>query len=91
MAAALGAAVHELRFVFCQTSAASEATRNFVLANYKALKGANPTTPILIREAAGVEPKLTARFAAGVEKTVSLAGMDETAVGKALTALAKKR
>lgn len=38
--------------------------RNFVINHYKALKGANPTLPILVRECAGVEPKLWARFGA---------------------------
>ncbi len=38
--------------------------RAFVLKHYKALKAANPTLPVLIRECAGVEPRLTARFGA---------------------------
>lgn len=38
--------------------------RNFVINSYKELKGANPTLPILVRECAGVEPKLWARFGA---------------------------
>ena len=35
-----------------------------MLKHYKALKAANPTLPVLIRECAGVEPRLTARFGA---------------------------
>lgn len=31
---------------------------------YKELKGSNPTLPILVRECAGVEPVLWARFGA---------------------------
>lgn len=35
-----------------------------MLKHYKALKAANPTLPVLIRECAGVDPRLTARFGA---------------------------
>jgi hypothetical protein len=38
--------------------------REFILAHYKALKAANPKLPVLIRECAGAEPRLTARFGA---------------------------
>jgi hypothetical protein len=40
------------------------ARRDFLLANYAELKKANPTFPILVRESAGVEAKLTARYGA---------------------------
>ena len=55
-------AVHELRFHLCQTSKHSEGARNFLLKSYEKLKAASPTTPVLIREAHGVEPKLFARY-----------------------------
>jgi hypothetical protein len=38
--------------------------REFVLANYAELKKANPALPILVREAAGTEAKLIARYGA---------------------------
>jgi hypothetical protein len=46
-----------LRFTFSTHS-------EFIETSYKALKAANPTLPVLIRECAGVEPRLTARFGA---------------------------
>ncbi|KAK3081473.1 hypothetical protein LTS18_006374, partial [Coniosporium uncinatum] len=62
----------ELRFHLCQTSAASEATRSFLLRTYPTMKKHNPHTPIMIREAAGVEPKVWARYDFGKEKMESL-------------------
>ena len=55
-------AVQEIRFHLCQTSKGSEGVRNFLLNGYKSLKAASPTTPILIREANGVEGGLVARY-----------------------------
>ena len=34
------------------------------MTNYKALKAVNPTLPLLIRECAGAEARLTARYGA---------------------------
>jgi hypothetical protein len=36
--------------------------RDFIMSNYQELKKANPTFPILIREASGVEARLIARY-----------------------------
>ncbi len=36
--------------------------RSFVQANYGGLKAANPTLPILVREAKNAQPKITARY-----------------------------
>jgi len=57
-------AVQEIRFHLCQTSKGSEGVRNFLLKSYKAMKAASPTTPILIREASGVEGGFVARYGA---------------------------
>ena len=57
-------AVHELRFHLCQTSKTSEHLRNFLTKSYEQMKRASPTTPVLIREANGCEPKIYARFGA---------------------------
>jgi hypothetical protein len=57
-------AVQEIRFNLCQTSKGSEGVRNFLLKSYKNMKAASPATPILIREASGVEGGLTARYGA---------------------------
>jgi NADH dehydrogenase (ubiquinone) 1 alpha subcomplex subunit 2 len=55
-------AVQEIRFHLCQTSKGSEGVRNFLLKSYKNMKAASPATPILIREASGVEGGLVARY-----------------------------
>ena len=47
---------------------------NFLVKHYKELKGANPTLPILVRECAGVEPKLWARFGAPARPSATPAG-----------------
>lgn len=91
---AFNAGLKELRFLFCQTSEHSAATRyappttldeiamrasrierrrgcereadvccrNFLQRSYPTMKKHNPHTPILIREASGIEPTLYARY-----------------------------
>lgn len=54
-----------------------DSPRSFLKRAYPTMKKANPETPILIREASGVEPKIYARF-----------GMDTRLVG--LGVLAKR-
>ncbi|KAI4356368.1 hypothetical protein L6164_000397 [Bauhinia variegata] len=79
----------ELRFLMCQSSPASQATRTFVEKNYKELKTLNPKLPILIRECSGIEPQLWARYDFGVEKGIPLDGLTETQISKALEDLVK--
>ena len=86
---ALPTVVQEIRIHFCQSGSSSAGARAFVMKNYKALKAANPSLPILVRECAGVEPKAYARFEMGKESSVALAGLDEAGVTKALETLAK--
>jgi len=73
--------------VLCQSSEASAGLRSFVLNRYAELKGANPKTPILVRECSGVEPMLYARYELGSEKSASVSGLDEKAVAAALQKL----
>lgn len=87
MASKLGAAVHELRIHLSQSSAGSQGTREWVMKTYSKLKQANPTLPILVREAESVKARLTARFDFGVEKSVPVEGLDAAAVGKELEKL----
>lgn len=82
-------AVQEIRFHLCQTSKGSEGVRNFLLKSYKNMKAASPATPILIREASGVEGGIVVRQDFGMEKKASLEGMDEKAVEKEVTSLLK--
>ncbi|KAF6257623.1 cytidine deaminase-like protein [Scenedesmus sp. NREL 46B-D3] len=68
---------------------ALEETEDFVLGSYAELKKANPDTPILVRECSGTEAKLIARFDFGVEKSVSVQGLDASGVSSKLQELVK--
>jgi len=71
--------VREIRLHLCQTSSSSAGVREFIEQHYVNIKINNPKFPFLIRECSGVEPKITARYAYGVEKSVGLsqASVDE--------------
>jgi NADH dehydrogenase (ubiquinone) 1 alpha subcomplex subunit 2 len=60
------------------------------MSSYKELKAANPTFPILIREAAGVEARLIARYEYGAEEAVGVEGLGAAEVAKRLEALVVK-
>ncbi len=79
----------ELRLHLCQSSPASQGARKFVEMHYVELKRVNLNTPILIREASDVQPKLWARYEFGKEKQVALDNLNETQVFEALEKLAK--
>jgi NADH dehydrogenase (ubiquinone) 1 alpha subcomplex subunit 2 len=82
-------AVKELRIHLCQTSASSNGVRQFIQKNYVDLKKLNQNTPILIREARDVQPKLWARYELGKESHLPLTNMNENQVLAALEKLAK--
>ena len=44
--------------------------RNFLQRSYPTMKKHNPHTPILIREASGIEPTLYARYSASTGDTL---------------------
>eukprot|EP00873_Tetraselmis_striata_P027375 jgi/Tetstr1/447639/TSEL_034998.t1 len=85
----LAKSMNELRIHLCQTSEASAGTRQFVMANYTELKKLNPTMPILIREKAGIEPAVWARYDFGAEKSVKVTGMSEAEVAAQVEGLVK--
>ncbi|KAI9888584.1 MAG: hypothetical protein M1814_006631 [Vezdaea aestivalis] len=64
----------EVRFLFCQRSEQSAATRSFLARAYPTMKRNNPQTPIMIREASGTEPRVFARYEYGKEKQEPLSG-----------------
>ncbi|GIL79908.1 hypothetical protein Vretimale_12530 [Volvox reticuliferus] len=86
---ALSKSMQELRIHLCQASEASKGVREFVVSNYAEMKKANPHFPILVRECAGTDAKLTARYDFGVEKSVSVQGADSAAVLSKLQELIK--
>lgn len=57
-----------------------------MLSQYKQLKSANPSVPILLREAAGTRARLVARLEHGREESVHLDGADEETVKRAILA-----
>ncbi|CAK7897604.1 hypothetical protein CAAN1_04S01728 [[Candida] anglica] len=82
-------ALKELRFHLSQTGEASVPLRKFLTTNYPTLKKAQPSLPILIREAYGVPPTVTARFEQGREVKTSLEGLDNKGIESSLAKLLK--
>ncbi|KAI9037713.1 L51/S25/CI-B8 domain-containing protein [Aspergillus affinis] len=80
----------ELRFLFCQTSQQSAATRSFLQRAYPTMKKHNPHTPIMIREAAGTLPRVYARYALGREKQEALSGLTDQQIEEKITQLVKE-
>jgi NADH dehydrogenase (ubiquinone) 1 alpha subcomplex subunit 2 len=81
----------ELRIHLCQQSASSSGVRKFIENYYPELKRVNQNTPILIREAKNVAPKLWARYEFGKETHLPLANMNESQVLSAVEKLARKQ
>ncbi|KAK9471503.1 NADH-ubiquinone oxidoreductase [Dipodascopsis tothii] len=79
----------ELRFHFCQTGESGVGLRSFLQKAYPAMKQSNPSTPILIREATGVNPVVYARFALGKETAVPLVGLTEKQIETEVEKLVK--
>ncbi|KAI8895042.1 NADH dehydrogenase alpha subcomplex subunit 2 [Globomyces pollinis-pini] len=82
-----GAHLREIRIHLSQSSLKSKGTRDFLLRAYPGLKKQNPSLPILIREAEDVQAKAFARFAYGVERSISLEGLNDVDVETKLAAL----
>ncbi|KAL8784109.1 MAG: hypothetical protein Q9213_004168 [Squamulea squamosa] len=80
-------ALKEVRFHLCQTSEHSAATRSFLNRAYPTMKKNNPHTPIMIREALGVEPRVFARYEYGKEKREELMGLDDKEIESKVTSL----
>ncbi|KAH6661961.1 thioredoxin-like protein [Halenospora varia] len=79
----------EVRFLFCQTGEASGATRSFLTRTYPTMKKHNPNTPIMLREAAGTQPRVYARYEFGQEKSASLSGLTDKQIEETVTGLVK--
>lgn len=82
-------ALKELRFHLSQTGEASVPLRNFLTTNYASIKKESPSLPVLIREAYGVPPSVTARFEKGREVKSNLEGLDGKAIESSLISLLK--
>ncbi|KAG1671163.1 hypothetical protein FOA52_005417 [Chlamydomonas sp. UWO 241] len=85
----LSKSLQELRVHICQTGPASAGAREFLLSNYAEIKKANPGFPVLVRECAGTEAKLIARYDFGEEKAVSIQGDASSSVASKLQELIK--
>ncbi|ODM21080.1 NADH-ubiquinone oxidoreductase 10.5 kDa subunit [Aspergillus cristatus] len=87
---AFSTGLKELRFLFCQSSEQSAATRSFLNRAYPTMKKHNPHIPILIREAAGTLPRVYARYGFGREKQEVLLGLSDQQIEEKLTGLVKE-
>ncbi|KAI2604733.1 NADH dehydrogenase, alpha subcomplex, subunit 2 [Hypoxylon fragiforme] len=79
----------EVRFLFCHTGEGSAAVRSFITRAYPTMKKNNPQTPILIREASGILPKVYARYEFGKETSKSLEGLTDKEIEDTVTQLVK--
>mmetsp|Transcript_31040 Transcript_31040/g.99259 ORF Transcript_31040/g.99259 Transcript_31040/m.99259 type:complete len:86 (+) Transcript_31040:21-278(+) len=79
----------ELRVAMCQTSPASKGIRDFWKKQYSAIKSANSSLPILLRESQGIQAKLTAAYQGGKETVVVVDGLSEAEFGAKLESLMK--
>ncbi|ODV89544.1 hypothetical protein CANCADRAFT_27124 [Tortispora caseinolytica NRRL Y-17796] len=84
---ALPRAVKELRFILGESGSLSDGLRSFVLRSYPTLRKHNPSVPILVREAQGVEPIVYARFGLGKESSVSVSGKTDKEIEKLIAQL----
>ncbi|GAB7344797.1 hypothetical protein MBLNU457_3259t1 [Dothideomycetes sp. NU457] len=82
-------ALKEVRFHLCQTSEHSNALRQFLLRAYPTMKHHNPHTPIMIREALDIEPKIWTRYEFGKEKMEMLTGLDDKGIEGKVTEMVK--
>ncbi|KAF3765103.1 glucose catabolic process to ethanol [Cryphonectria parasitica EP155] len=81
----------EVRFLFCQTSEQSAATRAFLTRTYPTMKKHNPSTPIMLREAQGTQPKVYARYEFGKEESKSLEGLSDKQIEDTVTGLVQQK
>ncbi|KAJ2487382.1 hypothetical protein IWW37_005278 [Coemansia sp. RSA 2050] len=86
-ARALSKSLKELRVHMSQNSPASRGLRDFIVKSYPGLKDANPTLPILIREANGVESRIIARFELGQERKIVVDNLSANDVEQKFNAL----
>ncbi|ROW10476.1 hypothetical protein VMCG_01865 [Cytospora schulzeri] len=87
---AFAKSLKEVRFLFCQTSQHSAATRDFLTRTYPTMKKHNPSLPIMLREAQGTLPKVYARYEFGQEKSQSLEGLSDKQIEDTVTTLVKQ-
>ncbi|PGH10551.1 hypothetical protein AJ80_07497 [Polytolypa hystricis UAMH7299] len=86
---AFSKSLKEVRFLFCHTSSHSDATRVFLKRAYPTMKRNNPFTPVLMREALDIEPRVFARYEFGKERQESLAGLTQKEIEAKVTDLVK--
>ncbi|TDG46559.1 hypothetical protein AWZ03_006997 [Drosophila navojoa] len=83
------AKLKELRIILDPTCKASKGARKFVQQFYPSLKKNNPNLTILVRECAGVKPKLCARFEKGKEISIPIANQTIPDIQKTLEAVGR--
>ncbi|XP_023170509.1 NADH dehydrogenase [ubiquinone] 1 alpha subcomplex subunit 2 isoform X1 [Drosophila hydei] len=83
------AKLKEVRIILDPTCKASKGARKYVERFYPSLKKNNPNLAILVRECAGVQPKLWARFEKGKEVSIPLANQSAPDIHKHLEAVGR--
>ena len=85
------ARVCEVRFAFCQRSAASSGIRSFLKSEYMSMKAQNPRLPILVRECQDTLPRMTVRYDFGREESLICDGLDQSQIRERLAAMASQQ
>jgi len=75
-------ALKEVRIHLCPHSNTSNPTRQFIEKYYLDMKRNNPNLPILIRECAGVKPKMWFRYEYGREVDKDLTNLNVDQIGQ---------
>ncbi|KAM8717299.1 hypothetical protein ACLKA7_004065 [Drosophila subpalustris] len=87
--AAFTAKLKEVRIILDPSGRASKGVREYIQKFYPNLKKSNPNLPILVRECAGVQPRLWARYENGKEVSMSLTNQAAPDIQKQLEAVGK--
>ncbi|XP_034099603.1 NADH dehydrogenase [ubiquinone] 1 alpha subcomplex subunit 2 [Drosophila albomicans] len=87
--ASFSAKLKEVRIILDPNDKASKGARKYVERFYPNLKKSNPNLPILVRECAGVKPKLWARYENGQEVSIPLSNQPAPDIQKQLEAVGK--
>ena len=89
-------ALRELRLIFTPNVTKSAGLQSFILSNYSAIKGANPSMPFLIRETRrgminedAAMAKIVACYDYGKEDVIQVEGKDSQQVSSIMSQLIK--
>ncbi|XP_064540480.1 NADH dehydrogenase [ubiquinone] 1 alpha subcomplex subunit 2 [Drosophila montana] len=87
--AAFTAKLKEVRIILDPKCDASKGAREYIKKFYPNLKRHNPNLAFLVRECAGVQPRLWARYGKGKEVSISLRNQSAPDIQKHLEAVGR--